>query len=292
MNEYEQLIARGGISLDRLVTLCRVVDEGGLAKAASGDISKLSQFSRQMKDLETFFGVTLLRKVGRVALPTPKAREIAGAMRAHLKTLHSFIGSDVSPLPFIIGSSHSVIEWYIAPRLDRLRKAIGNRPLSFIVMRSKEVAEALEEHRIDLGLVRKDALPPGLVTKPVLDMDYALFAPKDLAGKQDGRTILKNAPLAISLGGELRRQVDAACAKEKISPNIAVEFTSFSLCADAVRRGLCAAILPIIAESSLDSQAVVKMTLPFKVAPSRKIVAAWHRSGGEMPMKSMLNTPN
>ena len=291
MNEHEKLIARGGISLERLVTLCRVVDEGGLAKAAGGDISKLSQFSRQMKDLETFFGVALMRKVGRVALPTPKAREIAGAVRAQLKTLHGFIGSDVSPLPFVIGTSHSVIEWFIAPRLDRIRKALDSRPLSFLVLRSKDVAEALDEHRIDLGLVRKDALPPGLVTKPILDMTYALFVPKALAGKRDARSVLKEVPLAISLGGEMRRQVDTATAKEKIALNVAVEFTSFSLCADMVRRGLCAAILPEIAASSLDPQGVVKMTLPFKVAPSRKIVAAWHRAGSSDILKAFNSVP-
>jgi DNA-binding transcriptional LysR family regulator len=291
MNEYEQLIARGGLSLERLVTLCKVVDEGGLAKAAGGDISRLSQYSRQMKDLESFFGFALLCKIGRVAIPTTKARELAGAVRIHLKTINGFIGEEASLMPFVIGASQSVIEWFIAPRLGRLRASLNNRPFTLMVMRSREVAEALEDHRLDLGLVRKDALPPGLGTKPIFDMSYALFAPKALVGKQDARTLLETIPLAISMGGELRRQVGEATAKEKITMNVALQFTSFSLCADAVRRGLCAAILPTIAEASLDSQAVVKLPLPFKVEPSRKIVAGWHRASSldaQATYKSLL----
>jgi ribosome-associated protein YbcJ (S4-like RNA binding protein) len=36
------LLQRKGVSLERLLTLCRVVDAGGIAKAAGGDLSKLS----------------------------------------------------------------------------------------------------------------------------------------------------------------------------------------------------------------------------------------------------------
>ena len=62
MNEFERLFAVSGLSLDRLRTFLRVAEAGNLAKAAQGDATKQSQFSRQNKELEAYFGVPLTRR--------------------------------------------------------------------------------------------------------------------------------------------------------------------------------------------------------------------------------------
>ena len=65
MNEFARLFTVSGLSLDRLRTFLRVAVAGNLAKAAKGDATQQSQFSRQIKELEAFFGVALTRRVGR-----------------------------------------------------------------------------------------------------------------------------------------------------------------------------------------------------------------------------------
>ena len=65
MNEFARLFTVSGLSLDRLRTFLRVAEAGNLAKAAKGDTTRQSQFSRQIKELEAFFGVALTRRVGR-----------------------------------------------------------------------------------------------------------------------------------------------------------------------------------------------------------------------------------
>ena len=65
MNDFERLFDVSGLSLDRLRTFLRVVEAGNLSKAASGDTTRQSQFSRQIKEMESFFGVALTRRVGR-----------------------------------------------------------------------------------------------------------------------------------------------------------------------------------------------------------------------------------
>jgi DNA-binding transcriptional LysR family regulator len=289
MNDIDALLSRGGLSLERLATLCRVADAGGLSKAAGGDASRLSQYSRQVKDLEAFFGVPLLGKVGRVGVPTPAARAIAAASRGHLKALQAFVGAQAAVSPLTLGGSHSLLEWHVVPRLGALQKALGgNRTLKLLAMRSREIAEALEEHRLDVGLARSDAFPRGLEKQHVLDVGYALFVPIALVRGQSARQVLQSVPLALSLGGQLRQQIDAGAEREGIRLNIAAECASFTLAADVLRTGSCAAILPAIASSSLDPGKVARMALPFRPEPARRVVAAWHRSSPAGALRGIL----
>jgi hypothetical protein len=51
MNQFDRLFSLAGLSLDRLRTFLRVAEAGNLSKAAQGDVTKQSQFSRQIKEL-------------------------------------------------------------------------------------------------------------------------------------------------------------------------------------------------------------------------------------------------
>ena len=56
---FEHLFAERGLSLDRLKTLIEVAKAGSIAAAARGDSARQSLYSRQIKELEEFFGVEL-----------------------------------------------------------------------------------------------------------------------------------------------------------------------------------------------------------------------------------------
>ena len=58
---FEHLFAERGLSLDRLKTLIEVAKAGSIAAAARGDSARQSLYSRQIKELEEFFGVELAR---------------------------------------------------------------------------------------------------------------------------------------------------------------------------------------------------------------------------------------
>jgi DNA-binding transcriptional LysR family regulator len=53
-----------GLSLDRLETLSQVLAGGGISRAAGGDANRQSQFSRQIAELEGWFGVALVLMEG------------------------------------------------------------------------------------------------------------------------------------------------------------------------------------------------------------------------------------
>jgi DNA-binding transcriptional LysR family regulator len=54
MNGFDRLFARSGLLLDRLRTFPAVAGAGNLARAAKGDPTRQSQFSRQVNELEGF----------------------------------------------------------------------------------------------------------------------------------------------------------------------------------------------------------------------------------------------
>src|SRR5437660_3252770 len=62
---FTHLLQEGGLSFDRLQSFCLVAQAGGVTKAAKGDPAKQSLFSRQIKELEEFFGTELIRRKGR-----------------------------------------------------------------------------------------------------------------------------------------------------------------------------------------------------------------------------------
>ena len=57
---YENLFSKAGLSLERLKTFIEVVEARGFTAAAKGDPTRQSQYSRQVRELEAYFGVELL----------------------------------------------------------------------------------------------------------------------------------------------------------------------------------------------------------------------------------------
>ena len=70
----DDLLQHSGLSLDRLQSFCCVAEAGGVTKAAKGDPARQSLFSRQIKELEEFFGVELMRRSGRGVALTEAGR--------------------------------------------------------------------------------------------------------------------------------------------------------------------------------------------------------------------------
>jgi DNA-binding transcriptional LysR family regulator len=291
MNEYERLISQGGLSLERLATLCRVADAGGLSKAAGGDASRLSLYSRQLKDLESFFGVPLTRKVGRTLTLNHAALALAAKVRGHFKELVAF-GEETGAISPVIslGSSHSVFEWWLWPRLPALLKLVSkNIRIKTATLRSVDLARTVEDQGIDIALLRSDAVPRTLKTKALFVMNYSLFVPNSFkpTRKMDAQA-LGRIPLALSLGGKMREHIEHAAMLADVTLNIQLECPSFTLAAGAVASGEYAAILPDLSEPSFAGLPVSKLALPLGNVPSRHIVMAWHPRAPESRINAFV----
>ena len=86
----ETLLKERGLSLDRLQTFAKVAAAKGVLKAAGGDAVTQSMYSRQIKELESFFGAQLMnRSSGGVAL-TAAGEELYDHVSQIFNTLTEF----------------------------------------------------------------------------------------------------------------------------------------------------------------------------------------------------------
>lgn len=289
MVDYRDLFRRKGISLERLATLCDVVECGGIARAAGGDVSKTSLYSRQIKELEAALGVGLTTRVGRLAVPSPAARRLASIVRDQLKQIADLAAeAGAAPTAVTLGASNSLLEWVVLPRIPALKLALREgTTIRLLGYRSRDLVEALLDRQVDLGLVRSTAVGRGLKSRKLLDVGYALFVPEHLGRGGEAREILRTAPVATVAGGEFRDQLRTAAGRSRLELNIVLECPSFGMAARAVRQGSHAAILPEIAAASLGGAKVKKVALPFEVRPSRRIVLAHHPHVGEAVVEAV-----
>ncbi|MFR1411550.1 MAG: LysR family transcriptional regulator [Akkermansia sp.] len=113
---FEHLFSERGLSLDRLKTLIEVARAGSIAAAARGDSARQSLYSRQIKELEEFFGVELTRRRGKVLVLTRSGWELVRRAHESLCLLDDFKSrSRNMPYRFTIGAGDSLHAWVVAP---------------------------------------------------------------------------------------------------------------------------------------------------------------------------------
>lgn len=277
MIDFGELFAKRGLSLDRLRSFLMIVEAGGIAKAAEGDPTRQSQFSRQVKELEEFFGVALTRRVGKSLEITEEGLRLADISRMQFRELANFHSVHTGGTPALrIGCSASVTQWMLMPRLSALRGVLRGASLDLIQMRSKEVVRAVADGRIDLGVVRRDAVPPHLAEVSIGEIGYSLFGPKRLAPgaeKRDACELLHSLPLVQVLsGGSFEERFADWLEREQIRTNTIARVSSFVAGAEAVLQGIAGAVLPDIAASALQATSLFRMTLPFDYRRELSIV--------------------
>ena len=159
MDKFSALFAKGGLSLDRLRTLCLVAEAGSLTAAADHDTTRVSLFSRQLRELESFFGVRLARRKGKRIALTDAGQQLAELARRHFIELTDFSRRCAGErLEVTLGAGASVMEWLLMPRLPALRKAMRGSQVKLVREKSETLALRLRDLRLDVAIIREDAL--------------------------------------------------------------------------------------------------------------------------------------
>jgi len=274
---FSELLQHGGLSLDRLQSFCLVAQAGGVTKAAKGDPAKQSLYSRQVKELEEFFGAELIRRKGRGIALTEAGKRLNMLARESFASLLDF-KSDCKALPVevVIGAGESVIDWVLMPRLAEVRKKLPNVRLKFLNLSASDVVRQLSEGVIDFGVVRKNAVARPLHCASLGVMGYSLFLPEALRRIGSGPKALDGLPLATLEGeGSFRRELASIARKNRVALKIEIECASFPLVARAVGTGNVAAILPSVAAVDFSHVGINEMKIGVLDALKREICLAW-----------------
>ena len=251
---YQHLLSQSGFSMERLGNFCSVADAGSIVGAAKGDTVRQSLISRQIRELESFFGVELIRRRGRGLELTEAGRELAAVGRENFKGLSDYAARCRGAAWSVrIVASNSVAYWLVLPRLKTLEDANG--PIRFEIYheQTREIVTATREGIYDLAFVRKEALGPGLRHATLGEIGHSLLVPKGLLRTEpkDVVSVLEKVPLALPVGGKMRESIERIADKAKVRMNVSVGCSSYLQAAQVLQSGMCAAVLPDTALSGL-----------------------------------------
>lgn len=279
---YEKLFSKRGLSLERLKSFCEIAQAGGMSKAAGDQVTKQSQYSRQLKELEDYFGVELFQRKGKVLVITEAGKRLQVLCGEFLANLNRLAGDFAGVNPTLtVGAGGTYLDWVLMPQLSQIRRLFPHANLQLRNMRSQQIDQALLEGEIDFGILRQDACSPTLTVRELGVMDYSLFVPKKLAqelGGRGGNKLLAALPLATLEGeGEFIRILRKAAKTEGISLRVELACSTFLMATAAVKQGSVAAILPRLAQSELPAREYERIELPLLKKLRRTMVLAYNQ---------------
>ena len=112
-----------GLSLDRLETLSGIVAQGRIMRAAGGDANRQSQFSRQVAELEVWFGLKLLDSSSTPSKPTEAALRIVRQLDEFRREMDAIREAAVCGQQTVVfGAGERMIRSYLIPWASKVWK--------------------------------------------------------------------------------------------------------------------------------------------------------------------------
>lgn len=276
---FESFINQTGISLERLVTLCEIAESGTISAATAGNANRQSQFSRQVAEMETFFGCELLDRRARPYRLSEAGRELAQVARVSLDGLNDFLARRKGLCSrLLVGAGESLIQWLLLPKLMSGVRYKGTL-FVFKNLDTASIVEGIQSGQLDVGLVRQSAIPDGNRVGGDFEYRYKLFVPRRLLSKRRGSRafMLSDLPLALMEGGgELRCVIESMARAAGVSLCVTLECSSYPQIATVIASGQCAGVLPEFAAQFLPPSVVVHdFGIAFEPLVTRKVSLIW-----------------
>ncbi len=285
-HQFPDLHDTKGLSIERLVTFCRVVEAGGLSKAAERFGLDLSLVSRQFTDLEAFFGRKLAsrsRKDFTLNEFGEDLHELASGFIQSVAKLRDRCANKRQT--FSLASGGGLISWLVSPRVDSLRLAQPNAGFVIKSFRTKDIVNGVLCNQIDFGLVRQSAACDSrLGSQSIGIMDYSVFmsahtaSTYEIGTKTTALEAIAKVPLILIDGdGEFREKLESNARAHNLTMSTVIECGSFTDAAMAVTWGNVCSVLPNLADQYFADIDHVK--IPWVTDDlSREICLIWSKS--------------
>lgn len=243
------------LNLGQLATFRLVVQRGSFSAAA--DVLGLSQpaVSLQIRQLEQFLQARLIERTGRgikataagLALLTHGER-IEQAVDEAIRSVAAF-NQEVSGT-ITLGMGATACIHLLPPLLQELRQAHPLLRVGVTTGNTLEIVRAIEENRLDLGLVTLPAAGSALAIAPVMDEEFMFIAAEEQQAQFDTLTPehLQDWPfIAFSAGSSTRLVIDAWFQAGGVEAQPIMQSGSIEAIKRMVRVGLGYSIIPRMA---------------------------------------------
>ena len=256
-------------------------ESGSLIRAAKEDTGRQSRLSHHLRELSAFFGAELTQRAGKSIRLTPAGKELARMVREHFLGLQAFRSETAGVIPaFRIGAGDSLMQWLVVRAIARIRR--GRTPVCMTLhnLRTTAIVDQLNDRKVELGVLRADAVEEPLKQIWICDQRYAIFVPRRLVPSRGLLTVrealLKCPHAAIAGDGQLMDRVMALGrnAGGSFVPELTCD--SIGQCVAAVRTGAFAAVLPVQAWPTASENEYIVVEDESLDVLGRRIVLAWH----------------
>ncbi|MCC8958212.1 LysR family transcriptional regulator [Bradyrhizobium sp. Pear77] len=239
------------LNLDYLESFAVVIDYGSFSAAAERLQLTQPAVSLQVRQLEKSLNATLIERVGRRARPTA-----AGvALLSHAQQINSAVTSAVDAVAqqttgtagrVRLGTGATACIFLLPPILKELRAALPSLEITVTTGNTAEIARAVEDNTIDIGLVTLPVSGRSFEITPVMNDEFVLIAPRDmmLPARITPEVLATGPVLLFEPGGNTRRTADEWLARGGVSLKPLMSLGSVEAIKEMVRAGLGCAILP------------------------------------------------
>lgn len=269
------LLAKRGLSLERLQGLLDFAAAGSLIKAAKDDPVRQSLLSRQLRELEEFFGVEITARRGRGLVFTEPGQRLVALVREQFRSLQDFRSAcEQAPVRISLASARTIISYVVVPKLRP--GLVPGVAFDLVHEFSADSAQAVADGRHDLCIVDRMPLPRTLAKRALGTVGYSLYLPRSLAGK--GRLSLKKAlatlPLALPAAGRIRELLN-----DHLGSNAeqVAGMPGFDLCRSLLATGAYGAVLPDVAVPRQDLKGLFRLPLDVLGLKPRHYHLVWSR---------------
>jgi len=249
------------LNLDYLESFRVVIACGSFSAAA--ERLQLSQpaVSLQVRQLERSLNAILIERVGRKARPTAAGT----ALLAHAQQISAAVASAVDAVAqqttgaagrVRLGTGATACTFLLPPILKELRAALPSLEITVTTGNTADIARAVEDNTIDVGLVTLPVSGRSFEITPVLNDEFVLIAPRDmtLPARITPAVLATRPVLLFEPGGNTRRTADQWLARGGVSLKPLMSLGSVEAIKEMVRAGLGCAILPGMAVSAKAKQ--------------------------------------
>ncbi len=244
-----ELLAHSGLSLERLRAFLAIADAGGISRASRGSATRQSQLSRQLGELEAFFGRPLMERRGGRRVLNEHGRRLAEHIRwtfAGLVDLQAGQAAESTPT-FVLAAGDAVLHWLVLPRIAEVGAAF-----EIVALPAEDVVARLLDGSADFGIVRADDVRKELSRHLIGSVEHALFVPRALGRGVADDELLFKVPVALQIADtDFLARLNEHAGKRGKTLKIALRCESFPQVLRAVQSGAFAGLLPTWAAGEL-----------------------------------------
>jgi len=270
------------MELRQLRFFVTVVEFGSMNRAAVELGVVPSALSQGISRLEGELATRLLQRSPRGVTPTDAG--LAFLQHAQLALRHAEDAARAARQRRLsgrvsVGLAPSTASVIGLPLVDEMRRRYPEVRLHLVESLSGHLATMLNARQLDLAILFETGNPQRLSLMPLVDERLELIGRADLPGMPGGARVrlasLRDLPLVLPSGPHgLRRVLDAAFARARIEPRIAIEVDGLALLMEAVAAGLGATIQPAAAMRATRDQGLRSVALADRGARRRNLLAS------------------